>query len=149
MVRKGTQVATQIYNRLVEQSRNSTLRRGSKSKVLKRCLNGNIFSIQNKSIYMSINAPDHIYIVDSRVFKINNFVEANNEVFVKSNEILLNEDLFTLPLKSSLLGIKLSQSLVISDIPIVHKVADVTRKAIIFNLLSPACIIVIPLIHNE
>lgn len=43
-------------------------------------------TIQNKSIYIhihiSINASDHIYNVDSRVFKIINFVEANNEVLI-------------------------------------------------------------------
>lgn len=76
MVRKGNNVANQIYNRLVERS--LLINNADRKEV----------AVSNVEIFWSEQFPDNYYIVENKIFKIQSLVKQEGKKICYSNEVI-------------------------------------------------------------
>lgn len=150
-VKKKNHIATQIYNRLVEQSTFMS----SNPKVVTfpqngKLTNGSLSFVRTKNFYLSKKYPDNYYYVQNEVFEIQRItVESDNIPKVYSYQILDLGDLFDYPLRSSILKIFCTTKKTYSANLFCHDLNDISHKIMLLCNSSNEINAFFPVIHHD
>lgn len=128
-------VTTQLYNRAVERSQNSSFTQYVQTTNIdnifgKKLSDGSFKSVKTKNFKISIEKPDNIFLFGDKVFKIVSICQIQNNVLLKAQEVIKLQSFFSQPISSDLFKIYFSDKFEISNTTHTFNLNEISAKIV-------------------
>lgn len=141
LIKKKDNVTVQLYNRIVEQSINTT-----NSQNLPKTPKISKTFIKTENVYLSTLPPNNFYRVGNEIFQVST-INPREITNVYGYKVMNLNSLFHLPIESSLLNIWQAEELIVSETTHKHSIKDVTKMVSLRNKNN--VIAFFPVIHDD